>query len=121
MEWFHKYVPGFMCVGGKSHPFCNERHNMCCGIMYIFCRAQIMEGKYLPQRLVQKEYNQLGKIVSLMVRMCRPTFVSGKDVVLDIGFYVTKGITELKSKGVYSEALIKKWGCWLKVIHGDLI
>ena len=53
--------------------------------------------------------------------MCRPTFVSGKDVVLDIGFYVTKGITELKAKGVYAEALIKKRGWWLKGILGELI
>ena len=30
IEWFHKYLPGFMCVGHKTHPFFNERHTVCC-------------------------------------------------------------------------------------------
>ena len=108
MERFNKYLPRFMCVGRKLHPFINERHNICCGIMSILCRDQKVEGKYFSQQLVQKEYSELGKMVSLMLRMCRPTFGSGKSVVLDSGFYVAKGITEIKSKGVYAEALIKK-------------
>ena len=41
-----------------------------------------MEGKYFPQLLGQKEYNDSGKTISLMLRMCRPIFQSGKAVVL---------------------------------------
>ena len=55
MEQFTKYAPGFMCVGRKHHPFGHERHNICCGIMSILCSAQIVEGKYFSQQLVQKE------------------------------------------------------------------
>ena len=43
-----------------------------------------------------------------MLRMCRPIFGSGKAIILDSGFCVAKGITELKAKGVYAAALIKK-------------
>ena len=63
----------------------------------------------------------LGKIVGLILRMCRPIFGSGKDVILDSGFFFTKGITELESKGVYAAALIKKRRYWPKVVPGDLI
>ena len=42
-----------------------------------------------------------------MLRMCKPIFGSGNDVVFDSGFYVEKGIVELESKGVYGGALSK--------------
>ena len=28
MEWFNKYVPGFMCVGHKPQPFGNKRNTI---------------------------------------------------------------------------------------------
>ena len=56
-----------------------------------------------------------------MLRMCRPIFVSGEDVVLDSGFCVVKGITDIKAKGVHEAALIKKRRYWLKLVPGDLI
>ena len=80
-----------------------------------------MEGKYLPQQIGQKGKNELWKTVSLMLWMCILIFVPGKAVVLDSGFYVAKGIAELKAKGVYVAALIKKRHYWPKVVTGDLI
>ena len=53
--------------------------------------------------------------------MCRPIFGSGKAVVLDSGFCVAKGITDLEDKGVYVAALIKKRRYWPKGVPGDLI
>ena len=35
LEWFNKYVPGFLCVGRKPHPFSNLRHTICCGFTFI--------------------------------------------------------------------------------------
>ena len=35
-----------------------------------------------------------------MLRMCRTIFGSGKAVVLDSGFFVDKGITELEANNV---------------------
>ena len=95
MEWFNNVFPGFMCVGRKNHPFGNERHTIYCGLTYILWEAQTVEGKYFPWPLGQKEYNELGKTGSLMLRMCRPIFVSGDDVVLDSVFCVTKVIADI--------------------------
>jgi hypothetical protein len=121
MEWFNKYAPGFMCVGRKPHPFGNERHTICCGTTTIMWRAQIVEGKDRPQQRGPKEYNELGKTVGLMLRMCKPIFGAGKAVVFDSGFCVAKGIVELAARGVYGGALIKKRRYWPKSVPGDLI
>ena len=80
-----------------------------------------MECKDCPQSYIQKEYNELGKGVSLLLRICRPIIVSGKDCVLESGFCVAKFITELKSKVVYAKDLIKKRRCFPKEVPGDLI
>ena len=53
--------------------------------------------------------------------MCRPIFGSGKAIVLDSRFFVAKGITEIKSKGVYVADMIDNWCYWTKVVPGDLI
>ena len=45
IEWFNKWSPGFICVGGKPHPFGNEWHTICCALISILWRAQIVEGK----------------------------------------------------------------------------
>ena len=55
IEWFNKYAPKFMCVVHKTNPFCNEGHTIFCGFTSILLRAQIVEGKYIPQQLGQKE------------------------------------------------------------------
>ena len=53
--------------------------------------------------------------------MCRPIFGSGKAFVLDNGFCVTKGITDIKYKCVYVADLIKKWHYLPKGFTGDHI
>ena len=42
-------------------------------------------------------------------------------IILDSGFCVLKGIVELKKRGVYASALIKKRKYWPKYIKGDVI
>ena len=97
-----------MCVGHKPHTFGNEGHTICCGLISILWRYQIVEDKDRTGTLGKKEYNELGKKVRLMLRICRPIFGSGKAVVLDSGFFVAKGSTEIEARGVYAAALIKK-------------
>ena len=41
--------------------------------------------------------------------------------ILDSGFCVLKGIVELKKRGVYASALIKKRKYWPKYSKGDII
>ena len=93
MKWFHKYAPGFMCVGRKPHLFSNEIHTVCCGLISIFLRPQIVEGKDHPKNIGHKEYNDIGKMVSIMLSMCIPIFGSWEAVVFDNLFCVAKGIT----------------------------
>ena len=118
MEWFNKYDPVFICFGRKPRPFHNERHTICCGLTYILWRSHIVEGKDCPQTLGQKEYNELRKMLSLMLRMCIPIFGSDKAYVLDILFCIDKGTTELEAKGVYAADLIKKRHYFPKGVPG---
>ena len=63
----------------------------------------------------------LGKTVGLMLQMCEPIFSTGECVVLDSGFFVSKGITALLEFGVCTAALIKKQKYWPKGVQGDAI
>ena len=40
--------------------------------------------------------------------MCKTLYGTGKALVMDIGFCVSRGIFELEQKGVYGASLIKK-------------
>ena len=75
VDWFNKHAPRFMRVGHKLHLFGSERYTIFCGLTSLLWRAQIAEGKDLPGPLGKKKYNELGKTVSLMLRMCRDIFV----------------------------------------------
>ena len=65
------------------------------------------------------EFSRLGKTVSLLLRMSKPIYGTAKVLILDSGFCVVEGITQLLKKGVYSAALIKKRRYWPKYIRGD--
>ena len=121
MEWFNKCFPGFMCVGRKPHPFGNERHTISCALTSILWRAQIVKGKDRPTELGKKKWEELGNTVVLMLRMCEPIFSTGKCVVLDSAFCVSKGITALLEFGVYDATLIKKRKHRPTDIPGDAI
>ena len=110
-----------MCVGHKTHPFGNERHTICCALTSILRRAQIVEGKDRPPELGMKKWEELGKTVGLMLRMCEPIFSTGKCVVVESGFFVSKWNTYLLGFGVYTVALIKKRKYWPKGVPGDAI
>ena len=64
-----------------------------------------MEGKDRPTEIGKKKREELGKTVGLMLRMCDPIFSTGKCVVLDSGFCVSKGITALLEVGAYAAVL----------------
>ena len=66
-----------------------------------------MEGKDRPTEIGKKKWEELGKNVGPMLRICESIFSTCKCVVLDSGFCVSKGITALLEFGVYAAALIK--------------
>ena len=78
-----------------------------------------MEGKDRTTEIGKKKLEDLGKTVGIMLQICEPIFSTGKYSVLDIGFYVSRGITAVLEFGVYAAALIKKRKYWPKGVPGD--
>jgi hypothetical protein len=118
--WTSKYsCPGWMVVPRKPHPFGNEYHTVACAKSGVLWQVELVEGKDRPRQLGPPEFHDLGKTVGLMLRLTRPIWHTGKHVVMDSGFCVLKGIIEMRKKGVFGAALIKKRRYWPKFIPGD--
>ena len=119
--WTNKYsCPGWMFVPRKPWPFGNEYHTVCCSLSGILWQMELVEGKDSPSEIIPK-FNNQWKTVGLLLRVLEPIFGKGMVVILDSGFCVLKGIVELKKRGIYASALIKKRKYWTKYIKGDVI
>ena len=119
--WTNKYsCPGWMFVPRKPWPFGNEYHTVCCSLSGILWQMELVEGKDSPSEIIPK-FNNQGKAVGLLLRVLEPIFGKGMVIILNSGFCVLKGIVELKKRGVYASALIKKRKYWPKYIKGDVI
>ena len=106
--WTNKYsCPGWMFMPRKPWPFGNEYHTVCCSLSGILWQMDLVEGKDSPPEIIPK-YNNQGKTVGLLLRVFEPIFTRGNVVILDSGFCMLKGTVELKKRGVYVSALIKK-------------
>ena len=120
--WTNKFTcPGFMFVPRKPWPFGKEYHTVCCCSSGIMWGIDLVEGKDHPQQLGIQQYDNFGSTVGLLFRRLAPIYHKGFIVILDSGFYVLKGIIELRKKGVFASALIKKRRYWPKYIKGDVI
>ena len=118
--WTNKFTcPGFMFVPRKPWPFGNEYHTICCCTSGIMWGIDLLEGKDHPRALGQQEFVNMGSTVGLLLQMLAPIFHKGYVVILDSGFCVLKAIIELRKKGIFSSALIKKRQYWPKFIHGN--
>ena len=114
--------PGFMFVPQKPWPFGNEYHTVCCGNTGIMFAMEIVEGKDAPRSRQYQEFDDLGgKTVGLLLRLSKSIWKSARIIILDSGFCVLKGIIELRKKGLYASALIKKCRFWPKYIRGEEI
>jgi Transposase IS4 len=119
--WTNEYTcPGFIFVPRKPHPFGNEWHSICCGITGIMFGIELVEGKDQPKE-IRRDFEATGKTVGLLLRMSEPLWGTGKVVVLDSGFCVLQGIIELRKKGVFAAALVKKRRYWPKYVKGELV
>ena len=121
-KWLNAFTcPGFMCVPRKPWPLGNEWHTICCaksGVMYC---VELVEGKDRPKEMGPKEFSEKGKTVGLLQRLTKSLWHTSKAVILDSGFCVLQGIIELRKKGVFAAALIKKRRYWPKHVRGDEI
>ena len=78
---------------------------------------EIVEGKDAPRSRQYQEFDDLGgKTVGLLLRLSKSICGSARIIILDSGFCVLKGIIELRKKGLYASALIKKRRFWPKYI-----
>ena len=68
----------------------------------------LVEGKDHPRALGQQEFHNMGSTVGLLLRMLASIFHKGYVVILDSDFCVLKAIIEVRKKGVFASALIKK-------------
>ena len=108
-KWLNEFTcPGFMYVEQKPWLFGNEYQDAGCCLSDILWRVDLREGKDHPRHLGEKEHDNLGHTIGVLLRLTKPIWASGKVVVLDSGFCVLQGLVELLKKGVYAHALIKK-------------
>jgi hypothetical protein len=114
----HWTCPGWMFVPRKPHPFGNEYHSICCADTTIIYGVEIVEGVDMPPQRPRDPNERMGKTVGLLLRLCTPSYVRGFVVILDSGFCVLRGIIELRKKGVFAAAEIKKCKYWLKYVPG---
>ena len=112
--------PGWMFMRRKPWPFGNEYHTVCCSLSGILWQMELVEGKDSPSQIIPKFSNE-GKTVGLLLHVLESIFAKGMVVILDSGFCVLRGIIELKKRGVYASALIKKHKYWPKHIKGTEI
>ena len=121
--WTSKFsCPGWIFVPRKPHPMGNEYHTICCGQTRILYQLELVEGKDRPVELGPLPYENLGgKTVGLLLRLTRPIHTSGRCVILDSGFCVLKGLIELRKRGVFASALIKKRRYWPRYVDGNAI
>ena len=120
--WFSMFTcPGWVFCPRKLHPVGNEYHSMCCGLSGVMVAIELVEGKDRPRELGQPEYKNLGgKTIGLLLRLLKNYFGSARYVVLDSGFCVLKALVELKRRGVFACALIKKRRFWPAGVPGDV-
>ena len=123
--WTNKYTcPGHMIVPRKPWPLGNEYHSICCctsGIMYA---VELVEGKDRPKQKPPEKFSNVtkkGTTTSLLLRLCESIFHVGMVVILDSGFCVLRALIELKKRGVFASALIKKRKYWPAHVKGDEI
>ena len=107
--WTNKFTcPVFMFIPCKPWPFGNEYHTICCCTSSIMWGIDLVDGKDHPRALGQQEFDNMGSTVGLLLQMLAPTFHKGYVFILDSGFCVLKAIIELRKKGIFASALIKK-------------
>ena len=83
---------------------------------------EMVEGKDRPkERAVDPNDKEVGKTGALLLRLTKSIFTTGKVVILDSGFCVLRAIIELRKKGVFASALIKKRKYWPKYVPGEAI
>ena len=121
-----EFISKYTCLvwvffGRKPHPFGDERHAIACLLSKIMWFSEIVEGRYRPRERGRTEFDDIGKILGKMMWCTRHIWNFVKVFIMDSGLCVTKGLVELRKKGVFGAAIIKKRIYWPVNIKGDVI
>ena len=105
--------PEWIFCTQKHNPFGDELHTVCCALSGILFVVELVEGKEHPCQAGPLEFEDLcGKNVWLLLHMMKSYFATGRHVIIDSGFCVLKGLVQLRKKGVFACAFIKKRRYW---------
>ena len=81
---------------------------------------EIVEGRaHPPQRGLPEYEAEFGKSVSLILRMSKTIFHSGRVVVMDSAFCQLNALIELLRRGVFALVVIKKKRFWPRSVRGQ--
>jgi hypothetical protein len=106
--WHNQWTcPGWVFCPCKPHPFGNEYHTPCCGLSGILFSMEFVKGEDHPQQ-IKERWSKLGQTTGLLMRMLLTYFMTGRYVVLDLGFCMLRALIELKKVGLFACAVIKK-------------
>ena len=71
--------------------------------------VEFVEGKEHPHQACPLDFEDLGrKTVGLLLRMMKSYFATGRYVIFYSGFCVLKGLFQLRKKGVFAFAVMKR-------------
>ena len=87
-------LPGFLFCPRKPHPKVKEYHTICSGENGIIYGREIFKERntIISMRRPEFDTSPSMKTVRLMILPTRMLCITGKLVILDIGFYVLKGL-----------------------------
>ena len=107
--WTNKYTcPCFIWIPHKPSPFGNEYHTICRRNSGILFSQELVEGRECPKEK-SEEFSQFkGATTGLLLHVCKTIFHMAKIIILDSVFCVLKSLIDLKKRGVFAHALIKK-------------
>jgi hypothetical protein len=113
MRWLtQRTCPGWMFLPRKPWPFGGESHTIADKANNVIFRLGYSEGRDRPtgtRKEFEGEYGQ--GVISMLLRLCKTVFGSGRTVYLDSGFCVLQGIVALGLKGLFACAQIKSRRC----------
>ncbi len=82
--WFSWWTcPGWVFCPCKPHPFGNEYHRACCGLLGILFVMELVEGNDQPIQVAER-WCELGKTMGLLMWMLLSYFLVGQYVVLQL-------------------------------------
>lgn len=128
MVWTNKYLcPGLMCMPDKKpYPFGNGWHSICCAQSGILFQLAIDESTDAPKEEIASENSEddddaPGDTASLLLRLTKGIWYSGKVLILNSKYSVLKALIELKKKGLYASAPIQQQQYWPKFMNGEVV